>query len=152
MTQSLPKPSKTSLYDRDLNLWLEEVIAQLKCGDFHNLDIENLVEELEGLAGRDKRELKSRLRTLLEHLLKRLYVNMPDCFNGWENTIREQRSQLEDILEQSPSLKAMWAETFDNAWRSALKNTRQEYRNFKFPDLWQFSRNIDAMLNIDFWE
>jgi hypothetical protein len=77
---------------------------------------------------------------------------MPDCFNGWENTIREQRSQLEDILEQSPSLKAMWAETFDNAWRSALKNTRQEYRNFKFPDLWQFSRNIDAMLNIDFWE
>jgi hypothetical protein len=152
MTQSLPKPSKTSLYDRDLNLWLEEAIAQLKCGDFHNLDIENLVEELEGLAGRDKRELKSRLRTLLEHLLKRLYVNMPDCFNGWENTIREQRSQLEDILEQSPSLKAMWAETFDNAWRSALKNTRQEYRNFKFPDLWQFSRNIDAMLNIDFWE
>jgi hypothetical protein len=152
MIQTSSKVPKISLYDRDLNLWLEEAIAKLKCGDFHNLDIENLVEELEGLAGRDKRELKSRLRTLLEHLLKRLYVNMPDCFNGWENTIREQRSQLEDILEQSPSLKAMWAETFDNAWRSALKNTRQEYRNFKFPDLWQFSRNIDAMLNIDFWE
>jgi hypothetical protein len=152
MIQTPSKVTKISLYDRDLNLWLEEAIAKLKCGDFHNLDIENLVEELEGLAGRDKRELKSRLRTLLEHLLKRLYVNMPDCFNGWENTIREQRSQLEDILEQSPSLKAMWAETFDNAWRSALKNTRQEYRNFKFPDLWQFSRNIDAMLNIDFWE
>lgn len=52
MTQSLPKPSKTSLYDRDLNLWLEEAITQLKTGDFQNLDIENLVEELEGLAGR----------------------------------------------------------------------------------------------------
>jgi hypothetical protein len=29
MTQALPKPSKTSLYDRDLNLWLEEAIAFL---------------------------------------------------------------------------------------------------------------------------
>jgi len=57
MTQALPKPSKTSLYDRDLNLWLEAAIAQLKAGDFHNLDVENLVEELEGLAGRDRREL-----------------------------------------------------------------------------------------------
>jgi hypothetical protein len=58
MTQTTAKPSKISLYDRD----------------FYNLDVENLVEELEGLAGRDKRELKNRLRTLLEHLLKRLYV------------------------------------------------------------------------------
>ncbi len=55
MTQALPKPSKTSLYDHDLNLWLKEAIAQLKAGDFQNLDIENLVEELEGLAGRDRR-------------------------------------------------------------------------------------------------
>jgi hypothetical protein len=50
MIQTPSKVTKISLYDRDLNLWLEEAIAQLKCGDFHNLDIENLVEELEGLA------------------------------------------------------------------------------------------------------
>jgi len=74
MTQALPKPSKTSLYDRDLHLWLEEMIAQLKAGDFQNLDIENLVEELEGLASRDRREIKQRLTTLIEHLLKRCYV------------------------------------------------------------------------------
>jgi Domain of unknown function DUF29 len=142
---------KTSLYDRDLNLWLETAIAQLKSGDFQNLDVENLIEELEGLAGRDKRELKSRLRTLLEHLFKRIYVNMPDCFNGWENTIREQRSQLEDIIEQSPSLKAIWDETFNNALASTLKNVRDEYPQQQFPDAWQFSRDIDAMLNIKFW-
>ena len=57
MTQALPKPSKNSLYDRDLNLWLEKAIAQLKAGDFQNLDIENLVEELEGLAGRFSRHM-----------------------------------------------------------------------------------------------
>ncbi|MEI6427673.1 MAG: DUF29 domain-containing protein [Pseudanabaena sp. ELA607] len=150
--QTAPRSSPPSLYDRDLNLWLEQAIAQLKAGDFHNLDVANLVEELEGLAGRDRRELKSRLRTLLEHLLKRIYASMPDCCNGWENTIREQRSQLEDILEQSPSLRTIWQETFDNAWRSALKNVRQEYRHHKFPDSWQFSHDVDALLNVDFWE
>jgi Domain of unknown function DUF29 len=142
---------KTSLYDRDLNLWLETAIAQLKSGDFHNLDVENLIEELVGLAGRDKRELKSRLRTLLEHLLKRIYVNMPDCFNGWENTIREQRSQLEDIIEQSPSLKAIWDQTFNNALAPALKNVRDEYPQQQFPDTCLFSRDIEAMLNSKFW-
>ena len=152
MTQALPKSSKTSLYDQDLYLWLLTAIAQLKAGDLQNLDVENLIEELEGLAGRDRRELKSRLRTLLEHLLKRIYVNMSDCFKDWENTIREQRSQLEDILEQSPSLRTILADTFDKAWQSALKNVRQEYRHCKFPDTWQFSRDIDSLLNVDFWE
>jgi hypothetical protein len=87
MTQALPKPSKTSLYDRDLNLWLEAAIAQLKAGDFHNLDVENLVEELEGLAGRDRRELENRLTTLLEHLLKRCYVKSEYDYAGWVRTI-----------------------------------------------------------------
>jgi putative acetyltransferase len=47
-------------------LWLEETIAKLKADDFQNLDIENLIEELEGLAGRDRRELESRLNRLIE--------------------------------------------------------------------------------------
>ena len=72
MTQTIA--ARKSLYEQDLNLWLETAIAQLKSGDLQNLDVENLVEELEGLAGRDRRELKSRLATLIEHLLKRCYV------------------------------------------------------------------------------
>lgn len=54
MTQAIVK--KSSLYELDLNLWLETAIAQLKTGDLQNLDVENLIEELEGLAGRDRRE------------------------------------------------------------------------------------------------
>ena len=80
MTQT---PTKQTLYDSDLNLWLETAIAQLKTGDLQNLDIENLIEELEGLAGRDRRELQSRLKRLIEHILKRCYVDMPDCYRGW---------------------------------------------------------------------
>ncbi len=64
---------KTLLYEQDLNLWLEQAIAQLKSGQLKELDIENLIEELEGLAARDRREFKSRLANLIEHLLKRCY-------------------------------------------------------------------------------
>lgn len=69
MTQAITK--KNSLYDRDLDLQLETAIVQLKAGDFHNLDIENLIEELEGLSGSNKREIETRLKRLIEHILKR---------------------------------------------------------------------------------
>jgi hypothetical protein len=151
MTQTIA--SKKSLYESDLNLWLETAIAQLKSGKLQDLDIENLIEELEGLAGRDRRELKNRLRTLLEHLLKRMYVvDMPQEFNGWERTIREQRHQIESIIEQSPSLKNIWDQTFAGAWRYALQDIRADYAQSQFPDSWQFDNSIDTILTIDFWE
>lgn len=156
MTQALSTPSKTSLYDRDLNLWLETAIVQLKVGDFHNLDVENLVEELEGLAGRDRRELKQRLSTLIEHLLKRCYVNSEYDYVGWVETIDRTRNMIRDILKQSPSLKNyasnpdLFQEAFDDALRIVRRN--QGYKSVNFPDTWQFSRDIDSLLNIDFWE
>ena len=94
-----------SLYDRDIYLWLETTIAQLRSRDFQALDLSNLIEELEVLAGRDRAEIESRLGMLLAHLLKRLYVNSSYDFRGWKVTIREQRRQLQITLQQSPSLK-----------------------------------------------
>jgi len=155
MTQAA-SPSKTSLYERDLNLWLENAIAQLKIGDFHNLDTENLIEELEGLAGRDRRELKQRLTTLIEHLLKRCYVKSDYDYSGWVETIDRTRNTIRDILSQSPSLRnyASSPELFQKAFDDALRIVRrnQGYTSVYFPQAWQFSRDVDALLNIDFWE
>ena len=154
MTQTLTP--QTTLYERDLNLWLENAIAQLKSGDLQNLDIENLIEELEGLAGRDKRELKSRLTTLLEHLLKRCYVKSEYDYAGWQITITRTRIEIEDILEQSPSLKNYINNTefFQNAFQNALRIVRAEsgYQSVTFPDIWEFSRNINDILTVKFWE
>ena len=69
MNQTIAPP--LTLYDRDLDLWLETAIAQLKAGDFHNLDVENLIDELERLSGINKHEIKHRLERLIEHILKR---------------------------------------------------------------------------------
>jgi hypothetical protein len=154
MTQTIAK--KISLYDQDLNLWLETVIAQLKSGSLENLDIENLVEELEGLAGRDRRELRRRLSTLLEHLLKRCYVESEYDYAGWEITIDRTRFEIIGILSQSPSLRnyvnsdELFGEAFTLALRTVRKN--QGYKNVDFPNNWKFSRDIDDILNVDFWE
>ncbi|MFM7885414.1 MAG: DUF29 domain-containing protein [Pseudanabaena sp.] len=154
MTQTIAK--KSSLYELDLNLWLETAIAQLKMGDLQNLDVENLIEELEGLAGRDRRELKSRLATLIEHLLKRCYVKSEYDYAGWVETIDRTRNAIRDILKQSPSLKnyvknpELFQEAFDDALRIVRRN--QGYKSVHFPDKWQFSHDIDDILNIDFWE
>ncbi|CAN1211863.1 DUF29 domain-containing protein [Tumidithrix helvetica PCC 7403] len=145
---ALIKPD--TLYDRDFNLWLEQAIAQLQSGDLHNLDRENLIEELQGLANRDKRELQQRLKVLLEHLLKRRHVDLPECFRGWEITIVNQRSEIESLLEQSPSLKRYLSEVFDKSWQTALKLVRLEYPETVFPDIWQFPQS-DAILTEKLW-
>ncbi|NET61581.1 MAG: DUF29 domain-containing protein [Symploca sp. SIO2E6] len=91
------------LYEQDILLWVEDTVAKLKARDFENLDLENLIEEVESLGISQKKELTSRLMVILEHLLKRLYVNSPYDFNGWERTIRTQRNDLELLLEDAPS-------------------------------------------------
>ncbi len=154
MSQTIAPPliPSLTLYERDLDLWLETAIAQLKAGDFQNLDIESLIEELEGLSGSNKREVETRLKRLIEHILKRLYVNMHDCLRGWEVTIINQRDELKKLLRQSPSLKRHFLRMFDDSFDTALELVRTEYVDTNFPDTWQFSRDIDSMLNAKFWE
>ena len=156
MTLAVSKPNnqQQSLYESDLNLWLEQTIAQLKVGDLPNLDITNLIEELEGLAGRDRRELKQRLTTLIEHLLKRCYIKSEYDYAGWVRTINRTRLAICDILKQSPSLKnhANSPELFQEAFEDALRLLRSDpdYTSIEFPDNWQFSYDIDALLNANF--
>ena len=142
---------KATLYERDFNLWLEDTVAKLKAGDFQNIDIENLIEEIAGVTGSDKREIENRLQRLIEHILKRCYVSMPDCYRGWQVTIVNQRQKLVRLLRQSPSLKCHFLESFDEVFDDALKIVQIEY-DVEFPDTWQFSRDIDSILNVDFWE
>jgi hypothetical protein len=149
MKSSTPQ---SSLYDRDLNLWLENAIAQLKAGDFHNLDVENLIEELEGLSGSNKREIESRLIRLIEHILKRCYLNMPDCYRGWEVTIINQRGELKRLLRQSPSLKSHFLQSLNESFDTALELVKTEYEETTFPETWQFNSEIKSMLTEKFWE
>jgi hypothetical protein len=149
MTQAL---ETRSLYEQDTLLWIEDTVAKLKAHDFENLDLENLIEEIDELGKSQKKELKSRLLVLLQHLLKRLYVDSPNDFRGWEITIREQRQQIEIEIDDSPSLKTLWQEVFDKVWPMALKGVRKDYPRTFFPDCWPFLKDLESILERDFWE
>jgi len=151
MIATRKKSMTTSLYDSDILLWVEDTVAKLRVGDFAHLDLENLIEEVESLGKSQKRELLSRLTTLLEHLLKRLYVDLPNDYNGWECTIRNQRTELGFLLKDAPSLKAIWNDSFIYAWEITLKTVQEEYPQVKFPSEWQVDRGVEAILNQKFW-
>lgn len=141
-----------SLYEKDFLLWSEDTTAKLKARDFEHLDLENLIEEVESLSRSERSQLLNRLIVLLEHLLKRLYVPLPQDYNGWERTIRNQRRHLETLLEDSPSLKSIWSERFERAWKSALKTVQEDYPKVDFPDRFPYLTDVDTLLNKKYWE
>jgi uncharacterized protein DUF29 len=101
MAKTLDKPS---LYDTDFVAWLEEQAAHLRAGRLAALDVENLAEELEGLARSDRHELANRLATLILHLLK--WDHQPDQrSNRWRSNVAEQRRRIRRLLKESPSLQ-----------------------------------------------
>ena len=145
-------PTQVSLYEQDYLLWIEDIVNKLRNRDIDGLDFDNLIEEIDSLGRSDKRELESRLRELLEHILKRKYVNMPDCYRGWVESINKQRIGIRKLLKDSPSLKPYFSEVFDEVYTDTLKIVSMSYPQCEFPDQWPFSCDIDAMLNVDFWE
>ncbi|MBW4613691.1 MAG: DUF29 domain-containing protein [Desmonostoc vinosum HA7617-LM4] len=145
MTQS---PVKT-LYTTDFALWIEQTVSSLKSQDYNNVDWENLIEEIEALGKRDKRELENRLTTLFEHVLKRKYVDLPECYGGWEATISRTQQRLSRILRDSPSLRNYFLTIYDECYQNARKNMSQEYAA-KFPDDCPFSNDVDILLTENF--
>jgi Domain of unknown function DUF29 len=147
-----PAVEPLTLYDCDLMAWYEDTLAKLRSGQLQQVDLDHLIEELEGLAGRDKRELKSRLEVLMAHLLKRIYIKSPNDHRGWELTIREQRRRLHDLLEQSPSLRNYWQDIFPETWQLTLSDLQEDYPETQFPKIWEFGTAIAELLSQPFWE
>ncbi len=149
MTQAL---TRQKLYERDLNLWFEETLGCLRSRDLQNLDIEALIEEIEGLAGRDRREIKSFLKLLFIHALKRCYVLSPETYNHWISEIEEFQSQLSEAIEQSPSLKRFLLDSIPEAYTKGLIKVQKLYPNVSFSNQNPFSNQLDILLESPFWE
>src|SRR5208283_1511780 len=118
------------LYDRDFVAWTEAQAAELRAaaGARVNLPIdwENVAEEIESLGNNNKRELASRLTTIIEHLLKLRWLPAEDPAGGWRKTVRRERKEVEGLLKQSPSLRRHVPEMILDAQRFAVDDVRDE--------------------------
>ena len=112
-------------YNTDFYAWTIEQAKRLKTGQWEQLDIENLVEEIESLGKREKQELRNRFRVLLGHLLKWQYQPEQQS-NSWRSTIREQRRRIIQHLEDNPSLQPYLPEVFQLGFEDGVDLAVQE--------------------------
>ncbi len=112
-------------YEADFALWLEAQLMLLRERRFDKLDMENLLEELGGLLGRQYRELRHRLIIITSHLLKCEFQPQRKG-RSWRSTLATQRIELEELFEQSPSLRRQVAAYAEKAYLPAVRLAAKE--------------------------
>jgi len=112
-------------YETDFYTWTQEQSALLKAGQFSELDLDNLVEEIESMGRSEKRALESRLTVLLQHLLKWQYQPVRRG-RSWQLTIKIQRIEFLKVLRDNPGLKTGLKQLLDDAYLSAVIKASQE--------------------------
>lgn len=97
------------LYEKDFVRWTEEQAAALRAaaglGTNLPLDWENLAEEIDSLGRSQSRELGSRIAVIIEHLIKLEASSAVDPRPGWIDTIGRERRNIDELLNDSPSLR-----------------------------------------------
>jgi hypothetical protein len=112
------------LFEQDETAWLEIMSHLAAEGRYAEMDHANLSEYLSDMAKRDRREVSSRLVTLLLHLL--IWKYQPDHRSGsCRGTILEQQRELRKLLE-SGTLHNHAMAVLTEAYADALKQAAAE--------------------------
>ena len=145
--------STTVDYETDLYAWTRrqaDALRRRAAGELVNeteLDWENLAEEIESVGRSEKHEIRSRLVILLAHLLKWAYQSS-ERSNSWRASIRDARAEIEEILEDSPSLRPLPAEKLAKAYARARAKALDETGLLDLPA--ECPWTIDDVLAEDF--
>ncbi len=133
--------------DDDFHGWLLDQASALRQQRAQALDWSNLAEELEAMARKDRTELRSHLQNLLSHLLKWAYQPSRRT-NSWKATIDASRDRIEDLLEESPSLRIELNKLFSEskayarAVRDAVTDTGGQV-HFPSPSPWTLNEALE---------
>lgn len=114
-------------YETDAVAWAFEQAALLRSGQLSAIDALNIAEEIEDVGKSTQRDLKSRLTVLVAHLLK--WKFQPDHRGkSWLGTIRIQRGEIDDLLDDNPSLSRLFEDEdwLRRVWRNATVQAESE--------------------------
>ena len=134
-------------YETDLHEWTKSQADALRRRASNELDWDNLAEEIETLGRSERREIQSRLKILLLHLLKWRYQPERQC-GSWRGSITEAREELEAVLSDNPSLRSLPAEYLPKAYASARGKALDETGLLRLPD--ECPWTTDQILSSDF--
>jgi hypothetical protein len=144
-----PKRKLARLYLEDETAWLELMSQLVKERRFDKIDHKNLSEYLCDMAIRDRREVLSRLTTLLAHRLKWDFQPRKRS-RSWALTLLEQQDELEQVLESQTlrnHARDVLAKAYAKAVRRAMKETGLAEN--RFPEECPYT--LDGLLS-DEWE
>ena len=117
----------TTSYDKDVILWSQEQAALLRSGQFSQLDIEHLADEIEDVGKSEKRDVASRMAVLLAHRLR--WQHQPERRGrSWEDNIEQQRERISRRVNKTSGLKMTlrdvdWQE---DVWADATDQVEKE--------------------------
>ncbi|HJU11799.1 MAG TPA: DUF29 domain-containing protein, partial [Candidatus Binataceae bacterium] len=135
--------------EKDFHGWLLDQAEALRARDYESLDWDHVAEELEIMGARERRELKDRLITLQEHLLKLKYEpSEVHRHNSWKNTIEETRERIGDILEDSPGIfqgkrEEVLAQAYARASKAAVRSSGLAPGIFPESCPWTYEQMMD---------
>jgi Domain of unknown function DUF29 len=120
-----PRPN-ADLYDEDFYVWTEIQADLLRARRFDALDLENLIEEVEGLGDAKKSAVLSNATVIVEHLLKLQYSPAQDPRSGWIDSVLEHRNRLE--FDLTPRLRQILQDELARVYAIARRTAERRLR------------------------
>lgn len=137
----------STTHEQDFYAWTQEQSQLLKTGQLHQIDWQNIAEEIEDMGRSEKRQLESRLEILIMHLLK--WQFQPNLRSrSWQLTIKEQRLRLQKLLQKNPSLQPNLAEVIEDIYPLATLSAERETGLSLFPEICPYTLN--EILSLEF--
>jgi hypothetical protein len=120
------RPKAEELYEQDFYVWTEVQAELLRQRQFETLDLENLIEEVEGLGDAKRSAVLSAASVIIEHLLKLQHSPAQDPRRSRAESILEHRTRLE--IELTPRLRQILAEELPRVYALTRRATERKLR------------------------
>jgi Domain of unknown function DUF29 len=120
------KPAAKDLHEEDFYVWAGRQAELLRARRFEELDLENLIEEVEGLGDAKRSAVLNNASVVIEHLLKLQFSPATEPRAGWVATVVEHRRRLE--FDLTPRLRTILADELPRLYALTRRGTERKLR------------------------
>jgi Domain of unknown function DUF29 len=138
----------SDLYEADIAVWASRQADLLRRRVSNELDWDNLAEEIEDVAQRQKDQIESRLAVACKHLLKWEFQPARRS-NSWRGSVVEARNRIARVQRRVPSLQPYPAAVLADAYQDGRAQAEAETGLLHLPETCPWT--IEQVLDRSFW-
>ena len=118
-----------ALYDQDSWAWARQQAAALRRRDYSAVDWDNLIEEVDDLAGRLEDAWASHCKNVLSHMLKIRHSGAREACRHWVKEIETWRRSMHDKHLGNPGMRQKFPELLAEGWRRGRNTVLSDLSN-----------------------